>query len=212
MRIVLKQSVPKLGKEGQVVNVKPGYARNFLFPRRMAVPADKAQLEVVARRMSKLEGQMAETEAAAVKIKEKLDGKTVRYESKVGKETGKLFGAVTDQNIVDQIEKDLGVKLEKKSILLNHPLKRLGTHIVEIDVHHNVDIKVMVQVFDPEVEAAEAEAERLAKAQKGEAPDVVAAATEEPVAETAAEPEADEEPEATEADQPAAEAEPQDAE
>lgn len=196
MRIVLKQSVPKVGKEGQVVNVKPGYARNFLFPRRMAVPADKAQLEVVARRAAKLEGQLAETEAEAMKIKEKLDGKLVRYESKVGKETGKLFGAVTDQNIVDLIEKELKVKLEKKSVLLNHPLKRLGTHTVEIDVHRNVDIKVLVQVFDPEVEAAEAEAERLAKARKGDEPAAVAAeaagqeTAEAPAEEPAAEPEA----------------------
>jgi len=182
MRIVLKQSVPKLGKEGQVVNVKPGYARNFLFPRRMAVPADKTQLEVVARRMAKLEASLASTEAAAEKVKEKLDGKLIRYESKVGKETGKLFGAVTDQNIVDQIESDLGVKLEKKAILLNHPLKRLGTHTVEIDVHPKVEIKVLVQVFDPEVEAAEAEAERLARAQKGEEPTTAVPAAEQPEA------------------------------
>jgi large subunit ribosomal protein L9 len=168
MKVVLKQSVPKVGKEGQVVTVKDGYARNFLFPRRLAVVADKAQLDVLARRNAKLESALADTKASAEAIKEKLDGKTIRIESKVGKETGKLFGAVTSQDIADAVAQELGVTLEKRSVLLNHPIKRLGSHPVEIDVHRQVDIRLTVQVFDPEVEAAEAEAAALAAKKEDE--------------------------------------------
>lgn len=180
MKVVLKQSVPKVGKEGQVVTVKDGFARNFLFPRRMAVVADKAQLNVLARRNAKLDSALAETKAAAEAIKEKLDGKTVRIESKVGKETGKLFGAVTSQDIADAVEKELGVKLEKRTVLLNHPIKRLGNHAVEVDVHRQVDIRMTVQVFDPEVEAAEAEAAALAAQRKGQETPAPEAPAEEP--------------------------------
>lgn len=201
MKVVLKQSVPKVGKEGQVVTVKDGYARNFLFPRRLAVVADKAQLNVLARRNAKLESALADTKAAAEGVKAKLDGKTIRIESKVGKETGKLFGAVTSQDIADAVAKELGVTLDKRAVLLNHPIKRLGTHAVEIDVHRLVDIRLSVQVFDPEVEAAEAEAAALAAQRAAEAaPPPRDVAEPEPEAEPEAEPEppADPEPAAVE--------------
>jgi large subunit ribosomal protein L9 len=189
MKVVLKQSVPKVGKVGEVVTVKDGFARNFLFPRRMAVVADKSQLQVLARRNAKADSLLAETQADAEKIREKIHGKVLRIESKVGKETGKLFGAVTSQDIADAIAKELGVTLEKKAVLLNHPIKRLGTHTIEIDVHRKVAIQVQVQVFDPEVEAAEAEAAKLAASREGKAP--APKAEEAATAEAAADPEAE---------------------
>jgi len=153
MKVILKQSVPKVGKEGQVVVVKDGFARNFLFPRRMAIIADKNQLGVLARRNAKIEAELAGTKAAAEIIREKLHSQILPIEGHVGKDTGKLFGAITSQDIADAIKKTFGVDLEKRIVLLAQPIKQLGNHSVDIDVHRQVDIRMIVRVFDPEMVA-----------------------------------------------------------
>jgi len=149
MKVILKQSVPKLGKQGQVVNVKDGYARNYLFPQGMAVVADKTQLVVLERRNAKIASELSETKAQAEKLKEKIDGKEISIEANVGGDSTRLFGAITSQDIADAIKKDLGQEFEKKQILLAMPIKQLGRYAVEIDAHRQVDIKVFVNVFDP---------------------------------------------------------------
>ena len=153
MKVILKQSVPKVGKEGQVVVVKDGFARNFLFPRKMAIVADKNQLGVLARRNAKIEAELAGTKAAAEVIREKLHSQVLQIEGHVGKDTGKLFGAVTSQDIADAIKQKFGVDLEKRVVLLAQPIKQLGNHTVDIDVHRQVDIRMTVRVFDPEMVA-----------------------------------------------------------
>jgi large subunit ribosomal protein L9 len=139
MKVILNQTVPKLGKEGQVVNVADGYARNYLFPRGLAVYADRAQLHALERRLQRLEAKEAGTVAAAEALKEKLDGKSVRIEGKVGKDTGKLFGAITSQNVVDAVKEQLGPAIDKKNVALVEPIKRLGKHEVHLDLHRQVD-------------------------------------------------------------------------
>ncbi len=189
MKIILRQAVPKLGKEGQVVNVKPGYARNFLFPQGMAVVADKKQLEVVERRNARLNEKLAEGLSAAESVRDKVTGKTVRIETKAGPD-GRLFGAVTDQNIADAVKEQLGQEVDKKAVLMLRPIKRLGRYDIELDVHRNVSIDIKVVVFDPEfIELDEAlpeeeapVAEPVAVAAVEAAP--VAEATEEPAEET----------------------------
>lgn len=151
MKVILKQSVPKVGKEGQVVNVKDGFARNYLFPRKMAVIADRGQLSVLARRNAKAEAELASTKANAEGIKEKLHGQVLEIEGHVGKDTGKLFGAITSQDIADKIKEKYGLEIEKRIVLLAQPIKQLGNHTVDIDVHRQVDIRMTVRVFDPEL-------------------------------------------------------------
>lgn len=154
MKVILKQSVPKVGKEGQVVSVKDGFARNFLFPRGMAIVADKNQMTALARRNAKAEAKLAETKADAETLREKLHGQVLMIEGHVGKDTGKLFGAITSQDIADAIKSKFGVDLEKRVVLLAQPIKQLGNHSVDIDVHRQVDIRMTVRVFDPELVAA----------------------------------------------------------
>lgn len=156
MKVILKQSVPKVGKEGQVVNVKNGFARNYLFPQGMAIVADKKQLGVLTRRNAKIEAKLAETKSEADTMREKLHGHVLNIEGHVGKDTGKLFGAVTSQDIADAIKSQFGVDLDKRIVLLSQPIKQLGNHTVDIDVHRQVDIRMTVRVFDPELVAAEA--------------------------------------------------------
>lgn len=105
MKVILRQTVPKLGKENSVVNVADGYARNYLFPRGLAIYADKTQVQVLERRVAKLAEKVASQKAAMVELGESLNGKTVRIEGQAGNETTKLFGAITSQDVVDAIAK-----------------------------------------------------------------------------------------------------------
>lgn len=150
MKVILNQTVDKLGKAGTVVVVADGYARNYLFPRKIATLADKNQLKVLARRQALLDAKAADTKAAAEATKEKIDGQTLKIVGKVGKETGKLFGAITSQDIADMIAKELGVKLEKKQVALLEPIKKLGFFPILIDLHRDVDARVTINVYDPD--------------------------------------------------------------
>lgn len=159
MKVILKQSVPKLGKEGNVVNVKSGYARNFLFPNGMAILADKTQVQALDKRNARLAAKLEETKVEAQNLAERLNGQTIRIPVKSG-EGGKLFGAITSQDIADVVAESLGTTLDKKQVLLAHPIKRLGRQVVELDLHRLVDCRITAIVFDPELgEAEEAEVE-----------------------------------------------------
>ncbi|MFM9874531.1 MAG: 50S ribosomal protein L9 [Fimbriimonadaceae bacterium] len=149
MKVILKQAVPKLGKEGQLVNVKDGYARNFLFPQKMAIVADKKQLEVLGRQQAKIEAELEKTKASAETVGEKINGKLIKIETKAGGD-GRLFGAVTSQDICDAIKSQLKQDVDKKAVLLLRPIKRLGNYDIEINIHRNVNIELKLNVFDPE--------------------------------------------------------------
>ena len=172
MKVILNQTVPKLGKEGQVVTVRDGYARNFLFPRGLATLADKHQLKALEVRHQRIATKLAETKSAAEALKEKLDGSHIRIEAKVGKEAGKLFGAVTNQDIVEAIKSQLKQDLERKQVPLLEPIKRLGSYRIQVDLHREVDAFITLDVVDPNapVEApAQAEATEEAPAEPVEA-------------------------------------------
>jgi large subunit ribosomal protein L9 len=158
MKVILNQTVPKVGKAGTVVNVADGFARNYLFARGLAIVADKRQIEALEKRTSRVAAKTAGEKTSAEATRENLNGKTVRIEGQVGKSQGKLFGAITSQDVVDAIQKQLGVAVDKKKVALVEPIKRLGRHEVEIDLHQSVDAKVFVEVFDPAAPVEEAAA------------------------------------------------------
>jgi len=158
MKVILNTTVPKLGKEGQIVSVADGYARNYLFPRGLAIVADKNQVKALEKRQARMAAKIAEGHASAEALKEELDGKTIRIAGKVGKDSTKLFGAVTSQDIADAIKAQLGKDLDRKKIALIEPIKRLGSHQIHIDLHRDVDAFVTLEVFDPEAQAAVTEA------------------------------------------------------
>jgi len=163
MQVILNQTVPKVGKEGTVVTVAPGYARNYLFPRGLAIIAEKKQVAALDKRNAKLDEKLAGQKAEAETLKGKLDGQIVKIEGKVGATAGKLFGAITSQDVIDTIKKELGVALDKKQVALIEPIKKLGKHQVQIDLHRSVDAYVTVHVFDPNaIEEEEVVAEEAA--------------------------------------------------
>ncbi len=149
MKVILNKTVPKVGKEGQVVNVTNGFARNFLFPRGLAIVAEKNQLAALERRNAKNAAKRAEGLTTAQQDAEKLNGQSIRIQGKVGL-TGRLFGAVTAQDVADAIKAQLGYEVDRRKIALVQPIKRLGVHPVQLDLHHDVDAIVNVEVFDPE--------------------------------------------------------------
>jgi large subunit ribosomal protein L9 len=157
MKVILNQTVPKLGKEGQVVTVADGFARNYLFPRGMATLADKRQLKVLERRRIRLDARAAETKTEAQGLREKVEGKVVRLPGKVGREQTKLFGAITAQDVADALREQHNIQVDKKQVGLLQPIKRLGEHPVELDLHREVDATITVIVYDPEAKAAPAD-------------------------------------------------------
>lgn len=160
MKVILNQTVPKVGKEGSVVEVADGFARNYLFPRGLAILAERKQLGALEKRNARIAERTAGLKAEAELLRDKLDGKTVRIEGHVGAAAGKLFGAITAQNVIDAIKDQLGVALDRKQLAMIEPIKRLGVHEVELDLHRQVDARVKVDVYDPNapVEVAEPEA------------------------------------------------------
>jgi large subunit ribosomal protein L9 len=165
MKVILNQTVPKVGKEGSVVTVADGYARNYLFPRGLAILADKKQIGALEKRNARVAEKTAGQKTSAESLKEKLDGKTVKIEGKVGAAAGKLFGAITAQDVTDAINQQLGVTLDRKQVALLDPIKKLGDHTVELDLHREVDAKVTVNVFDPNAPVEKAPEEESEEAE-----------------------------------------------
>ncbi len=149
MKVILNQTVPKLGKALSVVSVADGYARNYLFPRGLAIVADKKQIISLERRLARIAAKTAGEKAAAEALREQLNGRHVRIAAQVGAAQGKLFGAITSADIVEAIKSQLGHVVEKKSVALIEPIKKLGLYEVEIDLHFSVDAKIKVDVYDP---------------------------------------------------------------
>ena len=172
MKVILEQTVQKLGKAGQVVSVADGFARNFLFPKGLARVADKAGLARLEREGEKVAAEIEKTKDSALKTADKIGGTTIRLTGQTAKGATKLFGAVTSADIAAAIKSETGVDLDKKAIALLHPIKRLGVYDVMVDLHRDADATVRVEVaneegwlgFDEVATAARAEEEEEAVA------------------------------------------------
>ncbi len=144
MKVLLLADVKGHGKKGEVVEASDGYARNFLMPRGLAKEATKGIINEVR---GKNEAQAYHKEQERISAKEtaaKLEGAKVKVISKAG-ENGKLFGKVTNQNIADAIEKQLGIKIDKRKVVLSDAIKTIGSHQVEIKVYPEISAKITVE-------------------------------------------------------------------
>ena len=144
MKIILLESVRGLGDPGDIINVKSGYARNYLIPKDMAIYATKANISKIEYQVEKSK----EIEAQKVeKLKEvaiKLDKLTLKFELKAGEED-KLFGSVTNQMIIDNLLEQ-GYNIEKKDIAIPEPIKTLGNHYINVYLHKEVESRIKVKV------------------------------------------------------------------
>ncbi len=180
MKVILLEPVEKLGDVGQVVNVKPGYARNYLFPRGYAVPATESNMRALEAKIRALAKKSAERKAEAERLKEILEPITLKIKVKAG-ET-KIYGSVTARDIARELEAQHQITIDPKRLQLSRPIKELGAYELVYKPHPEVPITLKVWVLDQEgrgvfvneageaVSAAEAAAEK-AEAAPEEAPE-----------------------------------------
>ena len=122
MKVILNADVKGLGKKGELVNASDGYARNFLFPKNLAVEANSTAMNELKNREASAAHHLAEEKKAATEIKNKIDGKAITLHAKAGA-AGKLFGAVTSKEIAEQLKAQHGIAIDKRKIVMNDPIK-----------------------------------------------------------------------------------------
>lgn len=146
MKVILLEDVKSLGKKGEIVEVNDGYARNFLLKTKKGVEATGKNLNDLKLQKANVEKVAQETLAAAKELGNKLESGKVEVAIKTG-EGGKVFGSVSSKEISAAVEKQMGLKVDKKKIQLKEQLKTLGTHNVPVKLHAKVtaELKVVVK-------------------------------------------------------------------
>jgi large subunit ribosomal protein L9 len=144
IHVVLQQDVQNLGKSGDLVRVRPGYARNFLIPRGLAAPATAGNLARIEELRQKARARATKELAQAQETAKKLESVSVKIARAVGEEN-KMYGSVTSKDIEEAFAA-IGVELDRKKIALDEPIKTLGLSEVPIKLHHDVVAKLRVEV------------------------------------------------------------------
>jgi large subunit ribosomal protein L9 len=144
---ILLHDVEQLGERGAVVDVSPGYLRNFLIPRKLAEPATKGALEAAQRRQAAAERAAREAKDRAQENAAML-GRTVLTIAQQAGDDGRLFGSVTAQDIADAIRDARGIKVDKRKIQLDEPIRNIGTHMVVVEVEEGVHATVKTMVVE----------------------------------------------------------------
>jgi large subunit ribosomal protein L9 len=178
MKIILNEDVYNLGEEGDICDVAKGYARNYLFPKNLAVSHTKENLSVFESRRSAIKNRKEEKRTAAQGLKERIEGKEIRIPMNAG-DTGKLFGSVTNAMIIDELAKE-GIELEKKQIdLPSNSIKMTGSYPIMVKLYESESAEIVIKVYNQnkpqeavagptetteKIEAAEADAEAAVEA------------------------------------------------
>ncbi|MDQ7054574.1 MAG: 50S ribosomal protein L9 [candidate division KSB1 bacterium] len=144
MKVILKQKYETLGDVAEIVNVKDGYARNFLIPKGIALEANKRNLKIIEQEKKRLQAIENRIRREAEQLAEKLSSVSVTAEVQVGEED-RVFGAVTSQDIAELL-KNKGFDIDRRKILMEEPLKALGVYEVPIKLHPDVEAKIKVWV------------------------------------------------------------------
>jgi len=145
MDVILRQAIENLGNPGDVVTVKPGYARNYLLPRGLAYEATPGNLKRIANERQRLEAAESTRRDAAREVAKRIEEVSLTFSARVGEE-GKLFGSITASDIAHQLEAQ-GVQVEKRQIDLHEPIKTLGVFRVPVRLHADVHPEVRVWVI-----------------------------------------------------------------
>ena len=164
MKVILLGELKGKGGEGDVVEVAQGFAENYLFPNRMALPATKGNIKQLEERRHNIEKREAERVAAAEALKAAIDGKSVTVDAKIGEE-GQLFGSVTPAQIAEAIKAELGVEVDRKRVGRGNAIKTSGKHEVEVNFYREISATVTVLVGVTEEEPAEEETEAEVEAE-----------------------------------------------
>jgi len=168
MKIILNQDVVNLGEEGDVVEVKDGYARNFLLPNNMAVMFNKTNQSIFASRTAAIEKRKIEKRSASASMKEKLDKVVLTMVVSAG-ESGKLFGSITSAMVQEALAKQ-GIEIERKKIeVATHAIKMVGTYSVRVRLYEDESAEVKLVVESEAIVKARQAAEAKAAAEAAKA-------------------------------------------
>lgn len=146
MKVILKQDVKGQGKKGELVTVSDGYARNFLFPRGLAVEADSQAMNELRNREESAAYHKKVEKDAALAAAETLKNKALTIHAKAGS-AGRLFGSVTTKEVAEALEKQVGVKVDKRKITMND-IKAFGTYTAEVKLYTGVTAEIQVVVAE----------------------------------------------------------------
>jgi large subunit ribosomal protein L9 len=144
MEVILREHVDNLGKRGEIVKVAAGYARNYLLPRKLALPATDGNRKHVERERKIMESREAEEKSSAEAIATRLSAVEISIARRVG-DTEQLYGSVTSADIVDYL-KAKGIEVDRRKLILPEPLKALGEYTVPIKLHREVTVPLKVMV------------------------------------------------------------------
>jgi large subunit ribosomal protein L9 len=144
MEVILLERIDKLGQMGDVVNVKPGFARNYLLPKSKALRKNKQNIEHFEAQKVQLEAQNITQKAEALKVADKLRGITVTIIRAAG-ESGQLYGSVTGRDIADSVVK-AGINIGKQQIILDRALKTLGLEPIRVNLHPEVTLEILANI------------------------------------------------------------------
>jgi large subunit ribosomal protein L9 len=146
MKVILKQDIKGVGKKDEIINANDGYARNYLFPKNLAVLADKGNLTNLQSKKTSEEHRKELEKEAANETAKKIERIMLKLPVKSG-ENGKVFGSITAKEISENLEKQYNIKVDKKKIILAEPIKVLGTFNIEIKLYDGVNAKLKVNVI-----------------------------------------------------------------
>ena len=145
MKVILKQDVKTIGKKDEIHEVSDGYARNFLFPRGLAAPADAAAVNMARTKSEAKEHHAAEALAAAQALADKVKDKTVTLKAKGGA-SGRLFGKITAKDVAEALSKVAGTEIDKRKVELERDIKDFGTYSATVKLHPGVSAAFKVKV------------------------------------------------------------------
>lgn len=145
MKVVLLADVKGQGKKGELINVSDGYARNFLFPKKLAKEANAQILNDIKNKNEAENYKKAEDKKAAIQLSERLKDVVVKFKSTGGAD-GKLYGAVTAKDISDKLNSDFGIVIDKRKIVVSENIKTVGTYVLDVKLYPEVSAKLNVVV------------------------------------------------------------------
>ena len=145
MKVILLKDVKGTGKKNEVKEVSDGYARNFLLPKKLAVPADNTNMKELNEKNKSKENKAQKEYEAAVELGKKMEELSVVIYSKAG-DGGRLFGSITSKDIAEQIKKQHNIEVDKRKITLDEPIRVLGSRFVDIKIHQKVTTRLRVDV------------------------------------------------------------------
>jgi large subunit ribosomal protein L9 len=151
VELILLERVEKLGQMGQIVNVKPGFARNYLLPQKKALRATKENLAYFERQRAQLEANNLQRRTEATEVAGKLEGLTVVIVRQAG-ESGQLYGSVSARDIAEAVT-EAGFTIEKRQVVLDRPIKSLGLHPLRVVLHPEVAVTITANVAQSAEEA-----------------------------------------------------------